>query len=118
MKKRRYVLRNIYYPKEYLGEIELDFDNNTGTIFLADSYEGTHPDFLLEVWREQGKTIVSGEDAKYWIHKRVCPPGRHNIRSILEAYGLTEYNASIILAENKGMSDRDDIWFEEIEKGD
>ena len=114
MKNKEYIIRNKYYPKEDLGRIVLDFNKETGVLYLKDSYEGLHPDFLIYMWSKKGRKIIDGMDARRWVHDRVCPPERHNIRDILKAYGLPRYSATRILDMNCGRCDKDDLWFEEI----
>lgn len=113
MKNKMYRIKNS--KGDTLGMIKLDFLNDTGVIYLLASYNGLESDFFLSYWRhEEGLTEVTGDRARYWVHRRVCPPGRHNIKEILKSNGLTEYNASVILANNGGRCDKDDFWFEEV----
>lgn len=115
MKIKTYIIRNKYHPKENLGKIRINLTEDTAIIYLLDSYKGLHGDAFLPYWAdEQHRKVVEGYDANHWIHRRVCPPGRHNISEVLESHGLTKYNASVILDRNKGECDKDNLWFEEI----
>ena len=112
--KKLYNLRHSKYPKELLGQVELDFDKDTCTLFLLNSYKGLHPDWYLMTWSEKGQRVISGEEADEWLSHRVCPPGRHNIDEVLKGYGLNCYSRTRIIAGNKGVTDWDDFWFEEV----
>lgn len=114
---KMYIIRSPYYPKENLGKVKIIFSEDTCIVYPLKSYKGLHSDNAwLEYWAEHGVTKVEGEMASYWLHKRCCPPGRHNINDILRAHRLKEYNAAVIIDYNKGMCTYDDLWFEEIKE--
>lgn len=115
LKDKMYRIRNTVYKNEDLGRIKLLFNEDSCILYLRDNYTGLHPNWLMLMWAKQGRRVITGSDAKYWLSKRICPPGRHNIRDILKNNGLKEYNAAVLIAHNKGICSWDELWFEEIE---
>lgn len=114
LENKTYIIRNVNYPKEDLGRIVMNFNEDKCVLYLRKSYCGLHPNWLMSEWSSRGRTVIDGEDAMYWLHKRVCPPGRQNIREVLKSHGLSSYNATVMSSHGKGICDWDDLWFEEI----
>lgn len=114
--KKRYIIRNKYYPNENLGMIELDFDKDTARFFPLKSYDGLHSGYYFTKWSNSGRKVIEGDEMQRWIRQRVCPPERQNIRDILKAKKLKNYSMTRILDSNKGHSTHDDFWFEEIKQ--
>ena len=68
----------------------------------------------LECFACRGKHELAHEDALRWIRGRICPPGRHNIREILNDNGLSEYDEFGLLMVTRGACDKDELYLVEI----
>lgn len=103
------------YADEVYGYLELNDDTEKGRIILLDTYpKGLHEGFVLGMYRKTGMKVIEGDDFDYWLSLRVCPSGRHNIRDILNAYGLKEYNACKIYVANEGRTSKDDMVIKDV----
>jgi len=91
---------------------------DTATRQFSMSINGdVQPDSLplsLEGFAHRGLYELSHENAMRWVRGRICPPGRHNIREILLAHGLDEYDEFGLLAATKAKCDMDDLFLVEI----
>ena len=66
----------------------------------------------LEGFANRNKYVLSHEDVLRWIRGRICPPGRHNIRDILRASGLNEYDEFGLLMVTGAKCDKDALYME------
>ena len=67
----------------------------------------------LEGFANRNKYELSQEDVLRWIRGRICPPGRHNIRELLRANGLNEYDEFGLLMITGAKCDKDALYLRE-----
>ena len=94
----------------------LTYDTGTRQ-FAMQITADVQPDDLplsLEGFAHRGKHELTHEESLRWIRGRICPPGRHNIREILRANGLEEYDEFGLLMLTKAKCDKDELYLVEI----
>ncbi len=109
--RRAFLFRNegyqmalmYYYPEEKRFEVHINHNapqsELPGTLGIPTFYA------IYDLDSEQSLSFVQA---------RICPPGRHNISSILRNAKLKEYDEFGILLYNEGRSTVDDMWMEEV----
>ena len=68
----------------------------------------------LKMHAELGRYDLNEDFSMDWVRARVCPPSRHNISSILQEVGLSEYDEFGILVYSEGKSLMDDLFLVEL----
>ena len=69
---------------------------------------------LISMFAEKGMYDLDAGWSLRWVKERIIPPSRQNIREILSANQMTEYDELQMLLFTKGKCPQDDMWIEEI----
>jgi hypothetical protein len=64
----------------------------------------------LEIFASKGKYELDHQDVLSWIRGRICPSGRQNINSILQALEIPEYDEFGILSHTMARCDKDGLY--------
>lgn len=110
---RRFQILDSCRKDAYMGELQYNTETKQFRVLILDDYpENTLPDFFMEKFKGQGELPDWIVDK--WITRRLMPPNRHAIKSILEDVGLTEYDEMGLFDITKGRCDKDSFYFKEI----
>lgn len=96
---------DVYWGNEYTGRLEI----NDLTLIKNECYIDGNS--IGCVAKYPFKNIKDGKNAIEMLMDRVVPPERANIKEILEAYGLKEYNWFELLKKTHGACMDDFLWF-------
>lgn len=91
-----------------------DQHSNTGTIKINSDAVVGEMGPILRQWALRHTYTLPADDTLAWVQERVCPPGRENIREILDRYGLEEYNPYLLTIALGGKALCDNDHLEEI----
>ena len=69
---------------------------------------------LISMFADKGMYELDAGWSLRWVKERIIPPGRQNIREILSANQMTEYDEFQMLLFTNGKCPQDDMWIEEI----
>lgn len=115
MNKKYYKIVNIKNKNVELADLVIDMDDYSKSKLIlthtAEEYKKLNADWFMNMWAQKGIKVITGEEIEHYLSIRVCPKERHNIRGILEAYGLDKYDYMKILLANGGECDRDNLCF-------
>ena len=112
------MLRSLALVDGRLGDARVGtfiYDNDTRQFSMTISRDIPPNDLplSLEGFVFRGKYELPHEDTLRWIRRRLCPPGRHNIREILRVNGLEGYDEFGFLMVTKAKCDNDELYLVE-----
>ena len=87
--------------KEFIISIDDDVDLKTAPLMIS-AFVSDDNRTISPVW------------AKKWVDRRIIPPSRTNIASILAKNNMTEYDELQMLLYTGGRCPQDDMWIEEV----
>lgn len=111
---RSFVIHDDYRNNKEVGRLYYDEASKRLSMTIDNRIDPAVLPLSLEMFTVLGRYELGHEDTLRWIRTRVCPPNRHNIREILSACGLTEYDEFGILMYTMGHSDKDGLYLEEL----
>lgn len=102
-----------------IGIFSYDTENNNHSLTLIEGVDRKDLPWAF-IDDRTGKFIGPEEERQSgvinaWINSRIVPPERQNIREILEAIGLKEYDRYKILKYTRCSSRRDSYWIKFLE---
>ena len=93
-----------------VGTFSYDNESKQFAMTIFEDVEKADLPLSLEGFANRSKYKLSHEDVLRWIRGRICPPGRHNIREILRANGLSEYDEFDLLMITGARCDKDALF--------
>jgi len=87
-----------------------DTSNKRFTIEIDEKADVKKLPLSLKMHAELGRYDLNEDFSMDWVRARICPPSRHNISTILQEIGLTEYDEFGIIMHTNGVSLMDDLF--------
>jgi len=94
-----------------VGTFSYDTETKKFAMTIANDIAIAELPLSLEGFASKGKFTLPHEDSLRWIRGRICPPGRHNIRDILNDNDLSEYDEFALLMITNAKCDKDALYF-------
>jgi hypothetical protein len=93
-----------------VGVFRYDMANKQFSMSILPDVSPDDLPLSLEIFVGNGKYELDHQDVLKWIRGRICPPGRQNINSILQAFDMPEYDEFGLITQTMARCDKDGLY--------
>ena len=112
---KSFALHDANLNDRQVGVFSYDSDLKQFSMSVDSSIPLNDLPLSLELLVHKGNYNIGHDDALRWVKSRICPPGRHNIREILDEVGLSEYDEFGLILATKAKCGNDDLYIAELQ---